>query len=217
MDLLLLFRFILPLAGLGFLTCALSSILVAGTFRSKAGAAVYCAFIAIFALASIFCAYYRNASPLSRITFAVLGLLDLIAGIASPIIPWSFHYDACYLNRTTYYMFLLICLVASICQHWHFATRRLGAVYLDSAGVDIPHESFLYLIWAVMMGFTMSFFVGLTESYSRAILFSGAIANTCGFWFLGGILAGATGFLVVLRGSGGVVEPVKPAGDTEYA
>jgi hypothetical protein len=222
MDLVCLFRYILPLAGLGLVTCGLSSLLVAGTFRSKAGAGVYCAFIAIFALVSIFCAYWRNASPLSRMTFAVLGLLDLIAGIASPIIPWSFHYDACYLNRTTYYMFLMICIIASISAHWHFATRQVAAVYLDSAGVDVPHESFLYIIWSVVMAFTLSFFVGMTESYSRAVLFTGAIVNTCGFWFLGAILAGATGYLVVSRGSSPT--PVKwesgqvtPAPHAEYA
>jgi hypothetical protein len=211
MDFLALILVAAPLAALGFLTSAIGSLLVSGSFRSTGGAIAICVVLVPLLILSVFVAYWRNPSVLSRVTYILLAVMDLVGAITSPLVPDSFYDDANYLNRTTYYMFLLIAVYGSLASHWHFVTQRFASVYLEAAGLDVPQETFLYLIWAIFEAFVLSWFVGLTESYSRVEMFRGAVVNSCGFWFFGAISAGGIGLLVLLKGSSGVSTGVSKA------
>jgi hypothetical protein len=199
-----LLRVVGPLALLGFLTSLIGTLFVAGTFRSTAGQYVFCIVSLLLGILALFLSYWRQASPLGRTIYLGLGIIDITVGIAVPCVGEAFHMDAAYVNRVAFYIFELIGFLGTVASLWHFVTAFTGAVFLEAAGIEAAQESFLYVIWATLESILLGFFMSLKESFSASIMFKAALVDCVGFWFLGAILAGALGMLIVTKGVSGV-------------
>jgi hypothetical protein len=211
-----LLRLVGPLALLGFLTSLIGTLLVAGTFRSDAGKYVYCVFALLLGLLALFLCYWRQASPLGRTVYLALGLIDITVGIAAPLVGETFHMDSAYVNRAAFYIVELVGFLGSIASVWHFVTGFTGAVFLEAAGIDAAQQTLLYVIWAAIEATFLGFFIPLKDSFSASIMFNAALVDCVGFWFLGAILAGGLGLLIVLKGQSGVSTGINSSKLTTY-
>jgi hypothetical protein len=198
-----LLRLVLPLCLLGFATTLFATLSISGVISAD-GTRIYLVFVyALLAIACAFLSYWRNAVVMSRVSFLVFAALDLTCAIAAPCVSWQFHDYANYVNRAVYFMFLEIALLGSVALFWHYATGLFASAYLEQAGIDAAQESFLYVVWSLIVGFAVAWFIPLKASYDRSVLFNAAVVNTVGWWFFGGLLAAAFGLLMVVKGGGG--------------
>jgi hypothetical protein len=210
-------RLVLPLFVIGFVTTLFATLSVSGVISAD-GERIYLVFVyAILGIACAFLSYWRNAVVLSRVSFLIFALLDITCAIAAPCVSWAFHDYAHYLNRVIYFMFLEIALLGSLALFWHHATGIFGSAYLEQAGVDAAQESFLYVVWSVIVGFIVVWFIPLKSSYDRSVIFNAAVVNTVGWWFFGGLLAAGFGILIAVKGGTSRATPgVGSSKDTSY-
>jgi hypothetical protein len=209
----------IPLFVLGVLSSVVGSLLVSAILSASLYATVTLIVELVFAAICIFLALFRNDSQLSKNTYWILAVVDVVGGIAAPLIPYSFHDDSGYLNRVVVYFLLIVGLVASLASYWRFLTGLFLSDIFEGAGIDKPQETLLYVFWAVIESFILSWFIPLTESYQRDVMWRGALNYTIGFWFVGGVLAAALGVLVVIRGGvagGGGSAPAAAPKTSEY-
>jgi hypothetical protein len=205
MDRSSLLRVCVPLAVLGFATTILATVSIAGVLNSDSVRYYLFFLYLVLGLATFFFAWFRNASPLSRVAHVLLGVVDIASAIAAPLTSFEFHDGANYLNRVAYFQFLGIGILGSVALFWPYATRIFGRDALADAGVEQPQEGFLYVVWALVIGLIVPWFIPLKESYYRDVLFKSAVVNTLGFWFLGAALAAGIGVGLIAKGTGGPV------------
>jgi hypothetical protein len=80
---------------------------------------------------------------------------------------------------------------------------------LTDAGVEKAPETLLYVIWAQVNGAIVPWIIPAKDSYYRDVLFEAAVVNTIGFWFIGGFLGAALGWLLAKKGTGGRADGFK--------
>jgi hypothetical protein len=200
-------RLSLPLCLIGFVTTLFATLSIAGVLSAD-GTRIYLSVLyGVLGILSAFLSWWRNAVVLSRVTFLILAFLDIASAFAAPSVSWAFQDNANYVNRVTYFMFLEIALLGSVAVHWHFLTGLVGGPYVEQAGLEAPQESFLYFIWALIVGFVVPWFIPLKESYYRDVVFKAAVVDTLGWWFFGGLLAAGFGILILFQGGGGKPSP----------
>jgi hypothetical protein len=205
MDRSSLLRVCVPLCVLGFATTVLATVSIAGVLRFDSVRYYLLALYLVLGAATLFFAWFRNASALSRAAHIALGLVDAACAVAAPLTPFAFHDGANYLSRVAYFQFLGLGILGSAALFWPYATRVLGRDALADAGAEPPQEGFLYVVWALVVGLVVPWFIPLKESYYREVLFQSAVVNTVGFWFFGAALAGALGVGLLAKGTGGPV------------
>jgi hypothetical protein len=201
-DIVSLLKVSLPLCILGFVTTLFATLSISGVLGSDGDRIYLCILYILLGIAAAFLSWFRNAVVLSRVTFLILAFLDITSGIAAPSVSWAFQDTANYANRVAYFMFLEIALLGSIAVFWRYVTGLIAGGVIEQSGLDGPQESFLYFIWALIVGFIVPWFVPLGESYDRSVVFKAAVVDTIGWWFFGGLLAAGFGVLIVVRGAG---------------
>jgi hypothetical protein len=213
-----LLRLGIPLCALGFVTTLFATLSISGVLSSDGTRYYLCVLYIALGLICAFLSYWRNAVVLSRATFLILAFLDIASGIAAPLTSWAFQDNANYANRVAYFMFLEIALLGSVTVFWHYLTGIVAAQFIESAGIDTAQESFLYFIWALIVGFIVPWFIPLKESYDRAAVFSAAVVDTVGWWLFGGLLAFGLAILILAKGGEGKPQPssIETPGTTSY-
>jgi hypothetical protein len=190
----------IPLFILGLVTSLAGSLLVSAILKASLYAIVTLIVELVFAAILIFLALWQNDSQLSKNTYWILAVVDIVGGITAPLVPYSFHDDSGYLNRVVVYFLILVGIIGSLAAFWRFLTGLFLSDIFEGAGIDKPQETLLYVFWGVIDSFILVWFIPLTESYQRDVMWKGAVTYTIGFWFVGAVLAAALGVLVVIRG-----------------
>jgi hypothetical protein len=205
---------------LGTVTTAFGSLLLAGVFKSAGVRFAVTVFGVLFAAISIFLALFKNDSQLNKTTLWFLAIVELVAAIATPVIPYNFHDDSGYLNRVVVYFIIEIALISGLASLWRFPTLLFSGELFEAAGVDKAQETLLYVLWGVLSAFLVSWLLPLKETYQRNVMFDWAVKYTVGFYFVSGLLAALLGIVILVKGgagSGTSSTPVVASGGTsEY-
>jgi cytochrome bd-type quinol oxidase subunit 2 len=193
----------LILFALGTVTSAAGSLLLAGVFKDAAVRFVVTVFAIVLAVAFALLALLKNDSQLNKINLWLLAVLEIVVAIATPLIPYKFHDDSAYLNRVVVYFIILVALISGLAALWRFPTLIFSGELFEAAGVDKAQETLLYVLWGVLISFIIAWFLPLKETYQRNVMFDYAVKNSVGFYFVGGLLSGLLGIIILVKGGAG--------------
>jgi hypothetical protein len=193
----------LILFALGTVTSAIGTLLLAGVFKTAGVRFAVTVVSVILAAAFIFLALFKNDSQLNKITLWLLAVLEIVVAVATPIIPYNFHDDSGYLNRVVVYFIILIALIGGLAALWRFPTLIFSGELFEAAGVDKAQETLLYVLWGVLTSFIIAWFLPIKETYQRKVMFDYAVKYSVGFYFVGGLLSGLLGIIILVKGGAG--------------
>jgi hypothetical protein len=188
-----------------------SSFLLAAVLKADGLAWLTWGFQVALTVSVIRAGYRRNASMLSRALHTTVAIINIIGAVAVVSTPFSFHYYANYANRVAFFTIVNSGILGSLALLWPLITRWIAGDALDNAGAEKPAEQFLYALWALVVGAILPWMIPLKESYSRDVLFKGAVLNSLGIWFLAAALAGGLGWLLAIKGTGGTPDGFRAA------
>ena len=198
-----LLKLAVPLAVLGLISTMLASLFLAFVIASKAGGITTGVICLVLAGVLLFFAFFRNEDSKLKGILIFVAVFDLIGGLTSCLLPTNFHDDSSHVNRASIYFIILTALICSLAYFWQFVTGFVSSGYYEAAGIEKGQEVMLYVFWGLIVSFIESFIIPLKDTYDRSALVKGAIVYSIGLWFLGGILAGGLGVVVLFKSQAG--------------
>jgi uncharacterized membrane protein len=100
------------------------------------------------------------------------------------------------------YVLFLTAMIGGIASWWRYLAGLVLGELFASLGIDDAQETLLYVFWAVLESFIMTWLIPFKAEYQHRAEFEKVINYSVGFFFVGGVLA-ALGIIVLFRADGG--------------
>lgn len=185
------------LAGLGFITTCLASLLVCFSISTRICGIIVGIILCVAAALYIFLGWKTDAENHSRGVKFFAAIVSIIGGVVFILLPLQFHVQASYLNRMVLYVLALAGVSVDLALQWPFITSFVFQDALDAAHLGSGKEHVLYTVFNTFTAFIAATLIPIaSNSNNDALCGSGIIYSIAG-WFVAAIVFFLVGIKII--------------------